>query len=196
MKGTENAMKKTFIAMTGTAMMLLAAAFAQSCATFQVTLHGTYSDPNVHAQLLTQNRKRVTLEVRNKSGETLRLVPDESSVTAAKYNSLLVQEDTRGKDFGSSVPPITIPAGATVKKNFAADNALSWNGKKGKWEAWQWVPKGASTFVFAYRKADEKGEIVIKPEWEISKKRESIWESTKRLAVSVFGKKPAEKKEQ
>ncbi|WP_162510530.1 hypothetical protein [Treponema endosymbiont of Eucomonympha sp.] len=187
-------MKKTFIAMTGTAMMLLAAAFAQSCATFQATLHGTYSDQNVHAQLLTHNRKRVTLEVRNKSGETLRLVPDESSVTAFKYNSLLAQEDTRIKNFGSSVPPITIPAGATVEKDFTADNAFHLDKTNGEWKTWEWVPKGASTFIFAYRKADEKGEIVIKPEWELEIFKK--WESIKKSAASFFGKKTAEKKEQ
>jgi hypothetical protein len=82
-------------------------ALVQSCA----TLRGTYKNQNIHAQLSAKNRKNVTLEVRNKSGETLRLVSDKSSVTAGAYNSLLVQKDTRRKGFGSSVPPITIPAG-------------------------------------------------------------------------------------
>jgi hypothetical protein len=76
--------------------------------------------------------------------------------------------------------------GLPFVKDFWADKALFWDSKKGKWKTWAWVPKNASTFVFAYRKADEKGEIVIKPEWE----------SIKQSATSVFDKKLAEKKEQ
>jgi hypothetical protein len=141
-------MKTTVYILAVTAMLVMSAA----CTTIDMS---TYEDGYVYAELETNDPKRVTLTVDNRSGTAFTL---EETGALYRYEGREAQLVLLNEAQGSR---LSLAPGARYSWNFIALQALTLS--NGTQSVTDWVPANSSTveFRFAYRQGGEERSLVF-----------------------------------